>query len=113
MTGALPHHDLLSSDFGHTAVTSKTENKNANLPCDIAPGIDLDGMNFINLHPGIDSALQEALNGRAAIDTFTDGWEESCVFTVATGNGCAIPGVKGSYELNHGLIEVCAGFTDH
>ncbi len=113
MADAFPDYDVLSCDFSHSAITGNTENENAYLPCDIAPGIDLDGMKFINFHPGIDSALPEGLNGRTPIDTCPTGREKSGIFTVEIGNGCAIPGIEGSHKLNHSFIDVCAGFAGH
>ncbi len=48
---ALPDHDVLSRYFSCTAATRNTENEYTDLTSYISPGIDLDGMKFINLHP--------------------------------------------------------------
>jgi hypothetical protein len=51
VAGALPDHNVLPTNFGQTVFTRNTENENPNLPGDIVPGIDLDGMKIIILYP--------------------------------------------------------------
>jgi len=111
MSAALPDHDVLAGDLGRTAVTRNAENENADIPGDIVAGMDLDGMNIIDLQ--IYGALPEGLNGGTAIDSLSTWWENSGVFAVEAGDGCGISGIEGGDKFGRGFFDMRAGLAGH